>query len=50
MTLQSAVAWFQTNSVLGALAIFCVIAVAAYWPSRRTVMQSHAMIPLNDDR
>jgi cbb3-type cytochrome oxidase subunit 3 len=49
MTLSQMVGWFQAHSVIGALAIFGAIAIAAYWPGRRARLQGYAMIPLNDD-
>lgn len=50
MTLMQMATWFQAHSVLGALALFGVIAIGAYWPGRRARMQNYAMIPLKDDQ
>jgi cbb3-type cytochrome oxidase subunit 3 len=47
---QAAVQWLQLHSVIFMIAVFALIVISAYWPSRRATIQSHAAIPLRDDQ
>jgi len=47
--LASLAHWFQAHSILLMLAIFVGMAVWIYWPSRKSAMDRHAQIPLEDE-
>ena len=48
-TFQTLVHWLQLHSVIAMIAVFALIVVSAYWPSRRAAIERNGMIPLRDD-
>lgn len=42
--------WAQAHVVLGMGAVFILIVVATYWPSRRQGVEECGLIPLRDDQ
>jgi cbb3-type cytochrome oxidase subunit 3 len=43
-------AWLQHYGIAFMVAVFILIAVAAYWPSRQKSIEEHGKIILGDDR
>ncbi len=43
-------AWLQHYGIVFMVGVFILIAVAAYWPSRRASIEEHGKIILDDDR
>jgi cbb3-type cytochrome oxidase subunit 3 len=41
--------WFQAHSILAMLAIFVLLGVWVYAPSRKSSMEQFARIPLEDE-
>jgi cbb3-type cytochrome oxidase subunit 3 len=44
------VMWLQHNSILLVFAVFVLILLTTYWPGRRSIVEQHGRIPLDDDR
>ncbi len=44
------VLWLRLHSVIAMIVVFAVIAIHAYWPSRRDALQQNGLIPFRDDR
>jgi cbb3-type cytochrome oxidase subunit 3 len=42
--------WLQHNSILLVFAVFVLILLTTYWPGRRSIVEQHGRIPLDDDR
>ncbi len=43
------VLWLRNHSVVPMLLVFVAIAAAAYWPTRRTKIEDHGMIPFREE-
>ncbi len=43
------VLWLRLHSVIFMIAVFSLIVISAYWPSKRAQMQTYGQIPLRDD-
>jgi len=41
--------WLQRNSIIPVVVVFSMLLVWTYWPGRKTRIESHGQIPLNDD-
>ena len=48
--LMSVIVWTQQNFLIPVIAVFVLLVVATYWPSRRTSMDRFAQIPFDADR
>jgi len=46
----SLAAWGRHYGVALMMAVFVLIFITTYWPTRRATMDRHAHIPLDDDR
>jgi cbb3-type cytochrome oxidase subunit 3 len=44
------VMWLQHNWIVAVFAIFVLIVVTTYWPGRKSEIEQHGRIPLEDDR
>jgi cbb3-type cytochrome oxidase subunit 3 len=42
--------WIEHYSVVGMVAVFVLIFATTYWPGRKSRVEQHGSIPLNDDR
>ena len=42
--------WIQHNWIVPVFAIFVLIVVTTYWPGRKSEIEQHGRIPLEDDR
>ena len=40
--------WMQQHSIVAVVAAFLLIVLATYWPGRRTAIEQHGRIPLDD--
>ncbi len=47
---MSVIAWLEHYSVVLMTVVFLLIALAAYWPGRKSAIEKHGRIPLEDDR
>jgi cbb3-type cytochrome oxidase subunit 3 len=50
MDVMNLIMWLQHNSILLVFAVFTLILLTTYWPGRRTTIEQHGRIPLDDDR
>lgn len=44
------IAWLEHYSVVAMTAVFLLIFAAAYWPGRKSTIEKHGRIPLEDDK
>ena len=44
------VMWLQHNSIVLVFAVFVLILLTTYWPGRKSQIERHGRIPLDDDR
>ena len=44
------VMWLQHHWIVPVFAIFVLIVVTTYWPGRKSEIEQHGRIPLEDDR
>ena len=42
--------WIQHNWIVPVLAVFVLIVLTTYWPGRKSQIERHGQIPLEDDR
>ena len=42
-------AYMQRNSIVVVMAVFVLILLWTYWPSRKAEVESHGRIPLDDE-
>jgi len=42
--------WLQHHSIVLMFRVFVLILLATYWPGRKSQIERHARIPLDDDR
>lgn len=49
-TFNHVVLWLRAYSIVPMFAVFLLILLATYWPSRRKMYEHDAAIPLHDDR
>jgi cbb3-type cytochrome oxidase subunit 3 len=42
--------WLLRYGIVAIVTVYVLIAISAYWPSRRAQMERNSMIPLQDDR
>ena len=47
---MNTIAWIEHYSVVLMTVVFALIVAAAYWPGRKTDIESHGRIPFEDDR
>jgi cbb3-type cytochrome oxidase subunit 3 len=50
MDLMSFLMWLQHNSILLVFSVFVLILLTTYWPGRKSQIEQHGRIPLDDDR
>jgi cbb3-type cytochrome oxidase subunit 3 len=50
MDIAAVLQWLAQYSIVPVLAVFVLIVVVTYWPSRRREMERNARIPFEDDR
>jgi len=48
--MMTAIIWLQHNWIVPVFAIFVLIVVTTYWPGRKSEIEQHGRIPLEDDR
>ena len=44
------VTWLQHHRIVPLFGIFVLIVVTTYWPGRKSLIERHGRIPLDDDR
>jgi cbb3-type cytochrome oxidase subunit 3 len=44
------VTWLQNNWIVPLFAVFVLIVLTTYWPGRKSLIERHGRIPLDDDR
>lgn len=44
------IAWLQHNWIVPVFVVFLLILITTYWPGRKSQIERHAQIPLEDDR
>ncbi len=50
MNMMPIIVWLQHTSILLVFAVFALILLTTYWPGRKTEIERHGRIPLDDDR
>jgi cbb3-type cytochrome oxidase subunit 3 len=48
--MMSIITWLQHNWIAPVVVVFLLILVSTYWPGRKSQMERHGRIPLEDDR
>jgi cbb3-type cytochrome oxidase subunit 3 len=48
--MMSIITWLQHNWIAPVAVIFVLIVVTTYWPGRKSQIERHGRIPLEDDR
>jgi cbb3-type cytochrome oxidase subunit 3 len=48
--MMGAIMWLQHHWILPVLVIFMLIVLTTYWPGRKSQIERHGRIPLEDDR
>ncbi len=48
--MMALVMWLQHNWIVPVFAVFVLIVLATYWPGRKSQIERHGRIPLEDDR
>ena len=48
--MMSFVMWVQHNWIVPVFAVFVLIVLTTYWPGRKSQIERHGRIPLEDDR
>ncbi len=44
------ITWLQHNWIAPVVVVFVLILVSTYWPGRKSKIEQHGRIPLEDDR
>jgi cbb3-type cytochrome oxidase subunit 3 len=47
--MMNAIVWVEHNSIVVVLAVFLLILITTYWPGRKSQIERHGRIPLDDD-
>ena len=50
MDMMPIIVWLQHYSILLVFAVFALILLTTYWPGRKSQIERHGRIPLDDDR
>jgi cbb3-type cytochrome oxidase subunit 3 len=50
MQIADLIQWLQQYGIVPVVAVFVLIVLATYWPSRRQQMERNARIPFADDQ
>ena len=48
--MMNIIIWIQHNWILPVILIFVLIVLTTYWPGRKSQIEQHGRIPLEDDR
>jgi cbb3-type cytochrome oxidase subunit 3 len=48
--MMTVITWLQHNWIAPVVAVFLLIVLVTYWPGRKSQMERHGRIPLEDDR
>jgi hypothetical protein len=48
--MMGSIMWVQHHWIVPVFAIFGLIVVTTYWPGRKSQIERHGRIPLEDDR
>lgn len=48
--MDAIVAWLHVHSVVFMTAVFGAVAIYAYWPGNRALIEQNGQIPFRDDR
>ena len=48
--MMSVIVWLQHNWIAPVVVIFVLILLTTYWPGRKSLIERHGRIPLEDDR
>ena len=48
--MMSIITWLQHNWIVPVFAVFVLIVLTTYWPGRKSQIERHGRIPLEDDR
>ena len=48
--MMHAMSWLQHHWIVPVMLIFVLIVVTTYWPGRKSRIERHGRIPLEDDR
>ena len=48
--MMSIITWLQHNWIVAVVAVFVLIVITTYWPGRKSQIERHGKIPLEDDR
>ncbi|HTI81674.1 MAG TPA: cbb3-type cytochrome c oxidase subunit 3 [Acetobacteraceae bacterium] len=44
------ITWLQHNWIVPVFVVFLLILITTYWPGRKSQIERHGQIPLEDDR
>ena len=47
---NTVILWVRLHSVIAMIAVFALLVITTYWPSRKAEFERDSMIPLRDDR
>ena len=48
--MMTLIMWVQQNWIAPVIAVFVLILLTPYWPGRKSQIEQHGQIPLEDDR
>jgi cbb3-type cytochrome oxidase subunit 3 len=48
--MMTLIVWLQHNWIVAVLGVFVLIVLTTYWPGRKSRIERHGRIPLEDDR
>jgi hypothetical protein len=48
--MMTAISWLQHNWIVPVVTVFLLIVITTYWPGRKSQIERHGQIPLEDDR
>ena len=48
--MMTIIMWVQHNWIAPVIAVFVLIQLTTYWPGRKSQIERHGRIPLEDDR
>ena len=48
--MMNVIVWLQHNWIAPVIIVFSLLVVTTYWPGRKSRIERHGRIPLEDDR
>ncbi len=46
---MNVIMWVEHNAIVVVFTVFLLILITTYWPGRKSQLERHALIPLEDD-